>query len=540
MAVPIAAARPSIWFCPLDPLVRNNQYGGAPDYMDLFTDSAPWTKAASRVNVFKIYPQWIDGASDADLRVQFADLKRRHIALALEFGVLSPTDGWISEGYGGQNQHLLLAVRRIQKDGGRLSYIAMDEPIWFGTIYRTGSFTPLTIEAMVEDAAVNIKAMWKEFPDVQVGDIEPLTSASALGYSDPALIARYRQGIGTFRAVLGRPLVFFDADLDWHAKEFPARLAAENKMVRALNVPYGVIYNSDERDDDNASWLQSARRHMAASEAAIGTPQIVIFQSWNSYPRKLLPETDRDAFTSLIDDYFEMPTRMTASLNNAQVSGRLTSKQGTPVAHARVFVTLRERSSSGTMAEYAVTGHVPAGARMAVLGVRVNNEGASVGPVNVRVQEIRFDESGHAPIVRKFVSDEDKNPWPLSGASSDGATASIENGTLHMAANSSQTLLLNSSPCPVAAPGEFHFSVRADIPSGSIGNGYFALVFMGDKGEIQRTTIPFDLPTRMVPPVTTSSTGYWHLALPLPGSFLADCRYDGDAQHWPATASAGK
>jgi hypothetical protein len=527
------AAKPSIWFCPLDPLVRGGQYGGAPDYMDLFTPTAPWKKAAARVNVFKIYPQWIDGASDADLRTQFADLKRRHIALALEFGVLSPTDGWVSEGYGGQDHHLLKAVRRIQEDGGNLAYIAMDEPIYFGATYRKPGFTPLTVDQMVEDAAVNIKEMWRVFPDVKVGDIEPLVSASAQGLSTESLIARYRDGIEAFETILGKPLAFFDADLDWDSKDFPNRLAAVSRMVRTTDVPFGVIYNGNGEDQGNTSWLLAARRHVAECEATIGTPDIVIFQSWNPYPRRLLPETDRDAFTSLINDYFGQPTRMSLAVSNSRVSGRLSTKTGAGIAGATINITLRPQSSLPMFAAYTASGQIPDGARMAVLAIRVNNEGASVGRCDVGVKEMRFEADGQAPVVREFTDDPGKDVWPALGSSPDGAAAAIQNGILHLTATSSQTLLLNSQPVPVATRGVFRFSVIATVPIESVGNGYFALVFIGDKGEIGRTRISFDLPITTLPPLKTGLNGMWSVSLPSPGKYLAESQYDGDTQNWP-------
>ena len=69
----LTAATPQVWFCPLDPLFRPEvNYGGSPQYLSLFTPSAPWTQAASHVNVFKIYPQWIGSATDSDLRYRIS------------------------------------------------------------------------------------------------------------------------------------------------------------------------------------------------------------------------------------------------------------------------------------------------------------------------------------------------------------------------------------------------------------------------------------------------------------------------------------
>src|SRR5262249_20344407 len=151
-AAQLGAQFPLIWFCPLDPVVRPEVgYGGSPQYMQLFGADAPWAQAASRVNVFKIYPQWITQASDADLQAQFSGLQRRGIKLALEWGMLNRSDtcGRGVEGFGGEST--LNTVRRIQRLGGDLRYIAMDEPIFFGTLYKGANACRWTVEEMARN-----------------------------------------------------------------------------------------------------------------------------------------------------------------------------------------------------------------------------------------------------------------------------------------------------------------------------------------------------------------------------------------------------
>jgi hypothetical protein len=65
-----------IWFAPL-PANRSPagtvlvpQHGSV-DYDYLFTPGAPWTRAAARVQVFKLYAQFLEyAASDSELRKQ--------------------------------------------------------------------------------------------------------------------------------------------------------------------------------------------------------------------------------------------------------------------------------------------------------------------------------------------------------------------------------------------------------------------------------------------------------------------------------------
>ncbi len=97
----LAAAEGDIfWLCPSDPVSRKIP---ATHYMGLFDERARWVKARSHIQVFKIYPDIAARAPADDLRRIFRYLDRHHIALALEWGVLTATSecGGGVEGYSG-------------------------------------------------------------------------------------------------------------------------------------------------------------------------------------------------------------------------------------------------------------------------------------------------------------------------------------------------------------------------------------------------------------------------------------------------------
>ena len=52
------ASTQTVWFAPL---WQSPDYSSV-DYFDLFSPSAPWSTAASHVQIFKIYSQLLDGA----------------------------------------------------------------------------------------------------------------------------------------------------------------------------------------------------------------------------------------------------------------------------------------------------------------------------------------------------------------------------------------------------------------------------------------------------------------------------------------------
>ena len=75
--------------------------------------------------------------SDEELKTVFSDLNQRHIALAIEMGLLSGKDSIGQqvccvgiEAFAAPDNDKVVA-NRIQKAGGVLAYVAMDEPLWY-------------------------------------------------------------------------------------------------------------------------------------------------------------------------------------------------------------------------------------------------------------------------------------------------------------------------------------------------------------------------------------------------------------------------
>ena len=529
----IHAQTPLIWFCPLDPILRPEVgYGGSPQYMQLFVPDAPWTQAASRINVFKIYPQWISEATDADLKAQFADLDRRGIALALEWGMLTPsaTCGRGVEGFGGPST--LTALRRIHALGGKLSFIAMDEPIYFGTLYKGQNACNWTLPQMAENAAANIKALQNEFPDVQVGDIEPLPDDA-----DPNWLDQYTRGIDALQTATGKPLAFFHTDIAWTAsnKKWQAAIASMRQIVADRGLPFGVIYNSGDSQQTDARWLSDAESHMVTYENGVNPPDHIIFQSWNAYPKTLLPETNAETFTNLVNRYFRARTQLTANApGDGSFSGTLTtSADGMTVAGVPIRLAASPLTGAGVETQYTSEGTTPQNLRNLVLGLRINLECNCGGPSDIAIRSFRF-ESGDVSIQRDFSAG--LNGWSLS----DPALAKVQDdGQLHVRTADAQPLLLNSAPIAFANGNQpFKLTVTATVTSASAGSGYFAGIFLGDTAEITRARIAIaghdiDLGSAM-----TDSTGQFQFTIPAlaPAGYLLRAAFAGDQALWPANA----
>jgi len=168
---------PDTWFAPLGATTAIPVQGAA-DYFDLFNSSAPWTNAARHVTVFKMYAGMLD-LGDATLTAMFADLKRRHIAFAIEWGPLDePNSCGIGEGFDGLTG--LHYAQRIRDLGGSLQYIAFDEPFDGAALYQGTNACHWTAEQTARNAAKNLAQVQSVFPDVIAGDIEVLPNGAAL------------------------------------------------------------------------------------------------------------------------------------------------------------------------------------------------------------------------------------------------------------------------------------------------------------------------------------------------------------------------
>ena len=87
-----AAARTrDVWLIGVPPWARANVFHdpSPSDYLDLFKPDAPWDRGAKQLKVLGTTGALINRESDETLQKVFADLKRRHIALAVEGGMLT-------------------------------------------------------------------------------------------------------------------------------------------------------------------------------------------------------------------------------------------------------------------------------------------------------------------------------------------------------------------------------------------------------------------------------------------------------------------
>jgi hypothetical protein len=294
------AQAPEVWLGGVDSNARRKMFQETDsDFMEMFRDNARWEHAASHTSVFQINAGFILNSPDDEVRTVFAALKRRRICLAVEALMLSGKDG-CGVGMEGFSAPATMAVvaSRIQKLGGELCYIAMDEPMWYGHVADGRTACHATPELLAKDIAHKIGDVKRIFPSLKVGDVEPT------GIPKPAdWIEQLIQWTEIYRAVIGQPLDFLHVDVRW-VGPWQVQLRQLVPALRSKGIRFGVIYNGPPSARDSQEWTNMAERRANEVESDPSlVPNQAIIQSWSRLPTRFLPESENGTMTNLVDQY---------------------------------------------------------------------------------------------------------------------------------------------------------------------------------------------------------------------------------------------
>jgi hypothetical protein len=158
----------------------------------------------------------------------------------------------------------------------------------------------------VEETAQFIALCRAKHPTYALGDIEPFpyfTVPELLGFVD-ALQARLKE-LGV------RGLDFFRLDPDWnHPKCLWTEVKHLEDGLRQRGVKFSLIYWAADQPAlahrglaDDSSWYAGVMSQMHAYDAAGGSPDELMVESWLSAPPKCVPETAGFTFTQSVRDF---------------------------------------------------------------------------------------------------------------------------------------------------------------------------------------------------------------------------------------------
>jgi hypothetical protein len=288
--------------------------GPSRHYTELLQSSAGWPGSAKSVKTFKISTQFAILANDADFGDLIEGTKRLHFKLALEGLMLTSTDrcGQHIEGYAGPAA-ILRAAQRIRKYGATLSYIAMDSVLIFGHESAGPNACRDSIDSLARQVAEKIAQAKSVFPDVQVGDIEPI------GNPRPGWLKDIADWTKAYQAATGAPLAFLDFDVDWSNPHWAEELESGVRLMDSLHIPIGITYNGSKREASSREWVTEAVEHFRSVEGGIGIhPAFAVIQSWNQYPERMIPETDPETLSHVVLEYSRVQLEAGAAGQRAQ------------------------------------------------------------------------------------------------------------------------------------------------------------------------------------------------------------------------------
>jgi len=298
---------PQIWFSMRGYSTDWHGVNGRQGWERLFLQpEAPWPEFMNHVQVVAINTK----APDDVLAKAIAKLNQKHIKLAIE----SLAQSWVDqpkcgkgvEGYTDPPGNAQIA-RKIKAAGGEVTYITMDEPLFFGHFYSGRGACHSSIENVAERAAAIMREYKKVFPDVVIGDIEPIPSLT----KQPGWQNAYREWMQAFQKAAGRPIAFVNLDVNWpeDGGRWRQSLKDAASFARASHVPVGIIYNAaiPGGAKSDRQWLDRAVQNFTEIEGRMSiTPEKAVFESWAWFPKRSITDQSGPGEDYLVEKYLAM------------------------------------------------------------------------------------------------------------------------------------------------------------------------------------------------------------------------------------------
>jgi hypothetical protein len=307
MSAALPGRATELWMSVLEPQWRQVRGWPANDFQDIFAQNASWKVTATLVTVMNFSLRFILTSPDNQLQAALAGLKSRQIQLAIQAQPLTATKacGLGTESFGPPNE-MAEAASRLKHFGADLRYVLMDEPLYFGHQFP-GSPGKIpchfAIYQLADQAARKMTPILKAYPNVLIDDVEPFGGGALRGEQWAETILDWHR---QFKLKSGVQIRFFDADIIWQSPGSVDQFLRALPLLKRTGLSTGVIYHGSASATSNQEWCLQAFGEIQAFEVARGAnPDRVSVESWNDFPRRLLPETEDGTLTNLILKYVE-------------------------------------------------------------------------------------------------------------------------------------------------------------------------------------------------------------------------------------------
>ena len=279
-------------------------------------------------------------------------------------------------------------------------------------------------------------------------------------------------------------------------------------------------------------------------------PPIVLMEAWNELGEGSFVAPTVGDGTSYGDSLAAMlatpPTRSRAVLTlsdsgpadpNRNASGKLADAAGAPISGATI--TLSDTPASGLFEQYQLLGQPPSAATQAVVGFRVNIEGAGPEPSDFSLYQASYIQTADG--IERVINGDfslGAQSWSLGGQAQLGPSDRGAGQMVQVLATPSQTGALTSAPFALTSGAAFQVSFSARVAPSSLGSGYFTVIFLSGGTEISRQEIPLTAGKLTFATTSTDAAGSYQFGLTSLGTspVALEAAYPGDAQHWPAYA----
>lgn len=269
----------------------------------LFEQPDAWKQARSRIDVLCYTDlNFNKQFSDAELTSWFAMLHSWHVRLGLEVGSVKP---WSPKGAKTFSIEKPM-WDRIQRLGGAIDAIAMDEPLLCSRRDLKQSD-----EEAIRQVADYIARVREHFPRIRIGDIEPYPSIP---------LADHLQWIAALKKELaGRKVAgldFYRLDVNW--AEFVVfdrgnwpEVKKLERSCRQQKLGFSLIYWASgypglEKKGlaDDSTWYTSIMQQGYDYALVGGAPDQYVIESWlKDAPSRMVPESDPFTFTRSVRDF---------------------------------------------------------------------------------------------------------------------------------------------------------------------------------------------------------------------------------------------
>jgi hypothetical protein len=306
----LSGARPEIWFDPLTWKIKPNREGieyDSYDFAAFLKPDAAWSKAAAHTAVVGLPANvaW----SYPNMSEIVAFYRSHRVKASLSFGLLFDDGDPHYKGIEGISQDVsvnLEAVKIAQlwkKAGAPLDYIIMDSPSYFGHFYPGGPHWPL--EEVARRTAATLAGIRTHYPDSKIIEaVGPGVEKDEIWL--PAMDAWFK----AFRQATGVSIQAVILDLHWidlrPGYDWITTARRARAYFAARGVRTGLIINDDQAGPGvtDASFLAANRRHLHEAIETCAAGDFISIAQWMGHPQRNLPETDPEAYTSLINDAF--------------------------------------------------------------------------------------------------------------------------------------------------------------------------------------------------------------------------------------------